>query len=507
MSIRLKMIIAYFCIVFISVIMLIGGMVRATTDFMQNLSESTIGDHSFEQVVEAFINVMVDVEYISRYDQSLIDDEDYLRGIEAQIEEFEIGMYIEQDGALTYVSALDDRIQFDLHYRHIEFEDEWEGNSKHKGSNEAFAGTSYNTGDAKFVILRHAIAENLTDNGNIYLVAPQRDMASVGEAVFAGFFRGILGVMLVVVITMAVMITYWIVKPLRTLEESAEKIAQGQLDFSIRTSRRDEIGQVMNSFETMREELHKSIEQQLQYEENRKELIASISHDLKTPITSIKGYVEGIRDGVATDKDKLDEYLDVIYYKSIDLDQLIDDLFLFSKLDLNRVPFNFVEMDAVSFFDDSYHEIQMDLEKAGFRLDYTQSLEGPVPISIDPQQIKRVMMNIVSNAVKYSRDRHEVVMSVSQGNDRVHLSIKDYGKGISKEDLIQIFDKFYRCDPARNTDINGSGLGLAIAKQIVDRHNGSIWAESELGAGTTIHISLPVYVKTEEAIDAESGEI
>ena len=168
-----------------------------------------------------------------------------------------------------------------------------------------------------------------------------------------------------------------IIRPLRALKRAAEEIKEGNLDFEIVPHSDDEIGELSTAFEEMRRKLKKSVEVQLQYEENRKELISNISHDLKTPVTAIKGYVEGIMDGVSNSPDKLDQYIRTIYNKAADMDRLIDELFLFSKLDLGKVPFQFEKVDLGQYVLDCAQELQFDMEKKGVQFALTELPKSP----------------------------------------------------------------------------------------------------------------------------------
>ena len=284
-----------------------------------------------------------------------------------------------------------------------------------------------------------------------------------------------------------------IITPLKELENAANKIKQGNLDYTINISSKDEIGEVGNSFEEMRLQLKESLELQNQYEENRKELISSISHDLKTPITSIKGYIEGIRDGVADTPEKMNKYITTIYTKATYMDSLINDLFLFSKLDLGREAFNFQVVDIRNYINDCVEEINFDLDHSLINLTSKVPVT-PILVNIDVHQIKRTIMNIVGNSIKYkSNEKLLIAIIVTENSDYALIEIRDNGKGIDTEALPYIFDRFYREDSSRETSIGGSGLGLAIAKKIIEEHDGSIWAESTLYKGTSIFFSLKKY--------------
>jgi len=230
------------------------------------------------------------------------------------------------------------------------------------------------------------------------------------------------------------------------------------------------------------------------YERNRNELIAGISHDLKTPITSILGYVEGINEGVANTEEKMQTYMDIIYNNAKYTNQLIDDLFLFSKLDINQINYQFSSVGVKDYFEDIFVEKKIDLEEQGHKVSYQTVVEDDMLMAIDPKMIYRVVANIIGNAVKYNdKEQLDLKLKLTQleGNDEgIHISITDNGAGIEEEQLGHIFDVFYRVDASRNKDIGGSGLGLSISRQLVEAHGGKIWAESEIGEGTTFHFTL-----------------
>jgi len=280
-----------------------------------------------------------------------------------------------------------------------------------------------------------------------------------------------------------------IIKPIKILKEAALNIKNEELDKSVIYEGKDEFLDVCQAFEEMRIRLKDSLHEQLKYEENRKELLSNISHDLKTPITAIKGYIEGIRDGIADSPDKVEKYIDTVYAKSILMNDLIDRLFLFSKLDLNRIQFNFQTIDALSFFTDTCEELKFDYPGLEMRFEYSELKS--VPVSADSVHLHRVIMNLIDNAVKYTEnDNPVVIIRISQADDMVTIEVEDEGKGISEEYLPYIFERFYRTDKARSSMTEGSGLGLSISKQIIAAHGGEIKAESTPGRGTKIIFTL-----------------
>ena len=309
----------------------------------------------------------------------------------------------------------------------------------------------------------------------------------------------LMGILFVVVVILIIILTNGvltyhvsksIIDPLNVLKSAALKIKNGELDSEIVYKQKDEIGEVVDSFEQMRKKLKSSLNNQIKYEENRKELISNISHDLRTPITAIKGYIEGIRDGVADSPEKIEKYMNTISLKADALEHLIEELFLFSKLDLKKVQFDFKEINLVSFFKDCLEELNFDYKDLHINYDFKDS--GTAIVSADPSHLKRVISNIIDNADKYNDKDKKIINARIRKKDSnfYQLEIEDNGRGISKENLPYIFDRLYRADLSRTMDKKGSGIGLSIAKQIIEGHNGKILAKSEPGKGTTIIIEL-----------------
>ncbi|GAM16642.1 sensor histidine kinase [Mesobacillus selenatarsenatis] len=315
-------------------------------------------------------------------------------------------------------------------------------------------------------------------------------------------FYPILFVMLILILIITNgLLTYYvsrsIIKPIEQLKEAAKKIKEGNLDHTINVNGKDELAQLSADFEAMRKKLQESAEIQAQYEKNRKELIAHISHDLKTPITSIKGYVEGIRDGVTNSPEKLERYLQTIHQKSMDMDTLINELFLYSKLDLKKLPFDFEEVDLKDYLIDYLEELAFDLEKKNVKLNFEYDANDSYPVSIDREKLKRVFSNIIENSLKYmDKENGEITISLYENQNEVILELADNGPGISNESLPFIFQQFYREEGSRNKETGGSGLGLSIAGMIIEEHGGTITAESSLGIGTRIIISLERQVES-----------
>ena len=302
----------------------------------------------------------------------------------------------------------------------------------------------------------------------------------------------------IILVFTALSVGLWIYRsiavPLVKLKKATKNIKEGNLDFVLEVEGNDEFSQLCQDFEEMRIRLKESAEQKIQYDNENKELISNISHDLKTPITAIKGYVEGILDGVASSPEKLDKYIRTIYNKTNEMDHLINELTFYSKIDTNRIPYTFSKLNVEDYFSDCAEELGLEMETRGIELVYANYVEKGVQVIADGEQIRRVIHNIVSNAIKYmEKPRGIIQLRVKDVGDFIQVEIEDNGKGIAAKDLPYIFDRFYRTDVSRNSSKGGSGIGLSIVKKIMEDHGGKVWATSRLGIGTIMYFVLRKY--------------
>lgn len=305
-------------------------------------------------------------------------------------------------------------------------------------------------------------------------------------------------VMVLILLLAGMLLTMWlyksIVKPIGVLKVATENIKDGNLNFSVQMETKDEIGELCYAFEEMRKKLKEQIEVSMQYEKENKELISNISHDLKTPITAIKGYIEGIQDGVADTPEKVDRYLKTIYTKANDMQSLIEELFLYSKLDSNTVTYNFAKINLNDYFEDCIEEISLDLETRNIDVGLFNYADKDVMVIADPEQLKRVIMNIINNSAKYIGNKKGLInVRIHEEAEFIQVELEDNGKGIAKADLSRIFERCYRTDASRNSAQGGSGLGLSIARKIIEEHGGRIWAASRENTGTSICFVLRKY--------------
>ena len=303
---------------------------------------------------------------------------------------------------------------------------------------------------------------------------------------------------LVILIFTSVSIGLWIYRsvatPLVKLRKATQNINEGNLDFVLEVDGTDEFAELCRDFEEMRRRLKESAEEKVLLDKENKELISNISHDLKTPITAVKGYVEGIMDGVADTPEKMDRYVRTIYNKTNEMDHLINELTFYSKIDTNRIPYTFSKLNVDDYFSDCAEEVGLELETRGIQLYYANYVEKDVLVIADGEQIRRVIHNIISNAIKYmDKPKGVIQIRVKDVGDFIQVEIEDNGKGIASKDLTYIFDRFYRTDVSRNSSKGGSGIGLSIVRKILEDHGGKVWATSREGIGTIMYFVLRKY--------------
>ena len=303
---------------------------------------------------------------------------------------------------------------------------------------------------------------------------------------------------LVILIFTSVSIGLWIYRsvaaPLVKLRKATQNIKEGNLDFVLEVDGTDEFAELCRDFEEMRRRLKESAEEKVLLDKENKELISNISHDLKTPITAVKGYVEGIMDGVADTPEKMDRYVRTIYNKTNEMDHLINELTFYSKIDTNRIPYTFSKLNVDDYFSDCAEEVGLELETRGIQLYYANYVEKDVLVIADGEQIRRVIHNIISNAIKYmDKPKGVIQIRVKDVGDFIQVEIEDNGKGIASKDLTYIFDRFYRTDVSRNSSKGGSGIGLSIVRKILEDHGGKVWATSREGIGTIMYFVLRKY--------------
>ena len=343
------------------------------------------------------------------------------------------------------------------------------------------------------------------ENVNVIHELTKEDVM-IGAMISKRFMGYLALAMAVILILTSALITAWvnqdIYKPIKELSIAMRRIAEGDFDYRLTGKQEGEVGRLYDNYEQMRLQLKENAEEKLQNEKKSKELVSNISHDLKTPITSIKGYVEGIMDGVADTPEKMDKYIKTIYNKANDMDRLINELTTYSGIDSNKIPYHFHVLNIADYFQDCVEEVGLDLEQKDIQLNYTNLAPADTCIVADPEQLKKVINNIISNSVKYmGHDKGIIDMRILDEGESVKIEIEDNGKGIASKDIGNIFERFYRTDSSRNSLQGGSGIGLSIVKKIIEDHGGYVWATSKEGEGTCMHFVIRKYTEKKENED------
>lgn len=373
------------------------------------------------------------------------------------------------------------------------------------GGEESGADTGiYVDGDKQALIKQIDFEYSDESQGSVFIITILEETVPELKSLMADVA---ISIVLILILT-ACMLTVWIytsfINPIKKLQVAAQNIKDGNLDFTVDVETNDEIGELCRNFEEMRQRLKDNAEEKLSGERENKALISNIAHDLKTPITAVKGYAEGLIDGVADTPEKRDKYIRTIYNKANEMDALINELTLYAKIDTNRIPYNFAKLNVAEYFNDCIEEIGLDLEAKNIGLAYFNYADGDVQIIADPEQLKRVINNIVGNSVKYlDKQKGFINIRIKDVGDFIQVEIEDNGRGIAARDLPYIFDRFYRADASRNSATGGSGIGLSIVKKIIEDHGGKIWATSKESIGTVMYFVLRKYqeVPYEQSID------
>jgi signal transduction histidine kinase len=417
------------------------------------------------------------VKFMARTDPDRFTDSGFLKNTDEQLNHLQAGLVVMWSNRMSFVSPF--VYSPDLYNQ---LQGSTMGSDQHPWGKKV---------SGRFTVEKYDISFSDHSAGTVYVLSDQNLMIDNARKFFPLLVLSLLVVIGLTNGILTFLVSRSIIRPLYTLKHAAEQIKEGNLDHEVNLKRNDEIGELSAAFEGMRSRLNESIRLQLQYEENRKELISNISHDLKTPITGIKACVEGIQDGIADTGPKREKYMSMIAKKTEEMDRLIDELFLFSRLDLKRLPFNLEPMDLGAYLRDCVEELRLDPRMAGISVAFSFSGDGPVIVSADREKLRRVIMNIIENSLKYmNKPQKEIRVELFDGNNEATVKIQDNGSGIEGAALPHIFDRFYRADPSRNTAMGGSGLGLAIVKQIVEGQGGNVWAESKSGEGTSIYFTL-----------------
>lgn len=424
-----------------------------------------------------------DLLQIAQKEPVKLEDATYLENFNEQLKSKSAYLLVRKENTIVYVGT--DMKEADRVMKQL---------PEYGETNNTLENGVYLGGDAQVLIKQVDFNYGDGEGGSAFIVT------NVNHAIpeLKDFFTDIVFMVILVLVFTGSLLIFWIyravVHPLGKMQVATKNIKEGNLDFVLKPEADDELGQLCQDFEEMRKRLKDNAEEKIAFDKESKELISNISHDLKTPVTAIKGYAEGIMDGVADTPEKMDKYIRTIYNKASEMDMLINELTLYSKIDTNRIPYNFSTILANAYFDDCAEDLALELESKNVEFGYFNYVEGNIKIIADAEQVKRVINNVVTNSLKYmDKEKGKINLRIKDVGDFVQVEIEDNGKGIAAKDLTNIFDRFYRTDASRNSSKGGSGIGLSIVKKIIEEHGGKIWATSREGTGTTMYFVLRKY--------------
>lgn len=343
------------------------------------------------------------------------------------------------------------------------------------------------------------LKKNGTTNGFVVFYIPKTEIyhnTNKKEAIVI-YLPLIIGIIIcIAILTMKTIYSNLrILKPLKEISASAKGIIAGNYNLEIlRTYWRDvnenEVGELSYAFELMRDELKAKQIREEALKKSQQELISCISHDLKTPISTIKAYSEGLRDNIAKSEEQKAEYTGIIINKTNLLISMINELLEFSNAQLNQLDIKREEIYFYDFITPLMKEIEIYVRQNGLHFSYVSKLPDMI-VTIDAKRITEVIYNLIDNSIKYiGSKKGEIIIEVEREDDFVLVKVKDNGIGISADDIPYVFDKFYRAEKSRSTSIPGSGLGLSICKYIVNEHGGDIYCKSGNKNGCEIGFTL-----------------
>ena len=491
MKLKTRLIIAFITVTIIPIVLSVT-IIWLLSMYQMSSIEKTYGitDATFESFTNSLqvLSRVTEEPYheltqMSRQEPQKMEDATCLDVFNRKIEEKKAYLVVRKDNTIVYVGTDSEKASEVISQLPAY------GESTYTSENGTYLG-----GDAQALVKQVDFLYADGERGSAFIVS---DLTNVIPEVREFFWDIVFGIILALILTTSCFVL-WIYRavmgPIRKMQSAAQNIKEGNLDFELRPDADDELGSLCQDLEEMRRRLKDSAEEKVKYDKESKELISNISHDLKTPVTTIKGYAEGIMDGVADTPEKVDRYVRTIYNKANEMDTLINELTLYSKIDTNKIPYNFNIVSVNAYFDDCAEDLSLELESSNVEFRYFNYVDPSVKVIADAEQIKRVIHNIINNSLKYMDKTKGVInLRVKDVGDFVQIELEDNGKGIAAKDLPNIFDRFYRTDASRNSATGGSGIGLSVVKKIVEEHGGKIWATSREKTGTTMYFVLRKY--------------
>lgn len=330
-----------------------------------------------------------------------------------------------------------------------------------------------------------------TDQFIIYIKDTKDTVRDLNQQLFRIIITALF-VGLCITALLSMLLAKTMVTPIQSLTKAANRVANGDFSQKPESISKDEIGVLTSTFNNMATQLETTLDDLKRSEAMRREFVANVSHELRTPITSIRGYAETLEDSEDIPSEMRQEFLRVIVNESDRMTKIVQDLLTLSRFDAGNITFSFDTFSFCKSVQDIYNAMQLEAQRRNQQ--FILQMQAQIPdIRGDRARVEQVLMNMVSNALKYTHDGGKIVISVGFDDLHVWCRVEDNGVGIPPEDVPHVFERFYRVDKARSRESGGTGLGLSIAHEIVLRHDGDIQLQSVLEQGTQIQIWLPLH--------------
>ena len=286
------------------------------------------------------------------------------------------------------------------------------------------------------------------------------------------------------------------IRYLGRISDAVQSISQGNLNTEVDVTGDDEFSAMAANLNKMSSDIRKLMDKEREAERTKNELITNVAHDLRTPLTSIIGYLELLAGNTQIPQEMQHKYIEIAYSKSRRLEKLIEDLFGFTKLNYGKIAMHIGQIDIVKLLEQLLEEAYPNFEEKNLSYDLQSNVPAQI-ISADGNLLARLFDNLIGNAIKYGADGKRVLVKIHGEEDTVTVSVTNFGRVIPADELPLLFNKFYRVEQSRSATTGGTGLGLAIAKEIVDMHGGTIRVASDLN-GTVFTVKLQVHFDIEK---------
>ncbi|WP_240353233.1 sensor histidine kinase [Cohnella algarum] len=338
-----------------------------------------------------------------------------------------------------------------------------------------------------YFVTKASIISNEKTIGSVLMFSPTSPTRSAAETL-QNMFIVVVFIVLIMGAVIIFLVSSRIVGPLLRIINITRHISEGKYDWELDTSGSDEIAQLSQAIHRMSRNIQF-------YEQQRKQFLADISHELRTPITYMKGYSEALLKGFESSEEKRTKYINLLFQQSSQLQRLIEDLFDLAKLEEGTFKINFERTSLDKLMQNVLGLLADPIQQTGITLSYTPS-PTPLYLAGDERRLQQVVVNLLENAKKYTPADGSITITTYEEDNFGVIEIADTGVGIPANDLPYIWERLYRVDRSRSRATGGTGLGLAICKEIVELHHGNIQVESTEGQGTVFCVRIPLFHET-----------